>query len=38
MKGKGFEGRNEYNLKDLKAKFGFKPMYGRRTLMISSED
>ena len=38
IKGKGFEGRNEYKLKDLKAKFGFKPMYDRRTLMISSED
>ena len=38
IKGKGFKGRNEYKLKDLKAKFGFKPMYHRRTLMISSED
>ena len=38
IKGKGFKGRNEYTLKDLKAKFGFKPMYDRRTLMISSED
>ena len=25
-------------LKDLKAKFGFKPMYDRRPLTISSED
>ena len=38
MKGKGFKGRNEYKLKDLKAKFGFKPMYDRRTLTISSKD
>ena len=38
IKGKGFKGRNEYKSKDLKAKFGFKPMYDRRTLRISSED
>ena len=38
IKGKGFKGRNEYKLKDLKAKFGFKPIYDRRTLTISSED
>ena len=38
IKGKGFKGRNEYGLKELKAKFGFKPMYDRRTLTISSED
>ena len=38
IKGKGFKGRNEYSLKDLKAKFGFKPMYDRRMLTISSED
>ena len=38
IKGKGFKGRNEYKLKDLKAKFGFKPMYDRLTLTISSED
>ena len=37
IKGKGFKGRNEYKLKDLKAKFCFKPMYDRRTLTISSE-
>ena len=37
IKGKGFKGRNGYKLKDLKAKFGFKPMYDRRTLTISSE-
>ena len=38
IKGKGFKGRNEYKLKDLKAKFGFKPMYDRHTLTIFSED
>ena len=38
IKGKGFKGRNEYKLKDLKAKFCFKPMYDRHTLTISSED
>ena len=26
IKGKGFKGRNDYKLKELKAKFGFKPM------------
>ena len=38
MKGKGFKGRNSYKLKELKAKFGFKAMYDRRTLVISSKD
>ena len=38
IKGKGFKGRNEYKLKDLKAKSGFKPMNDRRTLTVSSED
>ena len=38
IKGKRFKGRNAYKLKDLKAKFGFKPMYDRRTLTISSEN
>ena len=38
IKSKGFKGRNAYKLKELKAKFGFKPMYDRRTLVISSED
>ena len=37
IKGKGFKGKNEYKLKNLKAKFGFKPMYDRRTFTISSE-
>ena len=36
IKGKGFKGRNDYKLKELKAKCGFKPMYDRRTLVISS--
>ena len=35
---KRFKRRKNYRLKDLKAIFGFKPMYDRRTLMISSED
>ena len=38
IKGKGFKGRNNYKLKELKAKFGFKSMCDRRTLVISSED
>ena len=38
LKCKGFKGRNEYKLKDLKAKFGFKPMYNRHTLTISFKD
>ena len=38
IKGKGFKGRNNYKLKQLKAKFGFKSTYNRRTLPISSED
>ena len=37
IKGKRFKGRNNYKLKELKAKFGFKPMYDRRTV-ISLED
>ena len=35
IKGKGFNGRNNYKLKALKAKFCFKPMYDRRELVIS---
>ena len=38
IKSKGFKGRNDYKVKQLKAKFCFKPMYDRRTLVISSED
>ena len=38
IKGKGSKGRNNYKLKELKAKFGFKPVYDRRRLVISSED
>ena len=38
IKGKRFKGRNNYKLKELKAKFGFKPIYDRRTLVISSKD
>ena len=38
IKGKGFKGRNNYKLNELKAKFGFKPMFDRRTLLSSSKD
>ena len=38
IKGKGFKGRNNYKLKELKDKFGFEPTYDRRMLVISSED
>ena len=37
-KGKGFKGRNNYALKDLKAKFGFKPLIERRALVVSFND
>ena len=38
MKGKGFKGRNNYKLKDLKAMFGFKPMITGSPVMISSDE
>ena len=34
IKGKGFKGRKDYTLKDLKAKFGFKPLVERIALVI----
>ena len=37
IKGKGFKGRNNYKLADLKAMFGFKPMITRSQVMISSD-
>ena len=37
IKGKGFTNRNDYKLKDLKAKFGFKPLVDRRKLVVSAE-
>ena len=37
IKGKGFKGRNNYKLRDLKAMFGFKPMITGSPVMISSE-
>ena len=37
IKGKGFTGRNDYKLKDLKAMFGFKPMITGSPVMISSD-
>ena len=38
IKGKGFKNRNDYNLTELKAKFGFKPLVERIKMVISSED
>ena len=38
IKGKGFKGRNNYKLKDLKAMFGFKPMITESPVMISSNE
>ena len=37
IKGKGFTGRNNYKLKDLKAMFGFKPMVTGSSVTISSD-
>ena len=37
MKGKGFKGRNNYKLRDLKAMFGFKPMITGSPVTISSD-
>ena len=37
IKGKGFKGRNNYKLRDLKAMFGFKPMITGSPVMISSD-
>ena len=38
IKGKGFKGRNNYKMKDLKAMFGFKPLkYGNQTA-VSIDD
>ena len=37
IKGKGFKGRNNYKLEDLKAIFGFKPMITGSSVMISSD-
>ena len=34
---KGFKGRNNYKLRDLKAMFGFKPMITGSPVMISSD-
>ena len=38
IKGKGFTGRNNYKLKDLKAMFGFKPMITGSSVTISSNE
>ena len=37
IKVKGFKGRNNYKLRDLKAMFGFKPMITGSSLMIFSD-
>ena len=37
IKGKGFKGRNNYKLRDLKAMFGFKPMITESPVTISSD-
>ena len=36
IKGKGFKGKNNYKLRDLKAMFGFKPMITGSPVTISS--
>ena len=36
IKGKGFKGRNNYKLRDLKAMFGFKPMITGSPVTIST--
>ena len=38
IKRKGFKGRNNYKLKDLKAMFGFKPMITGSPVTISSNE
>ena len=38
IKRKGFKGRNNYKLRDLKTMFGFKPMINGSPLMISSNE
>ena len=37
IKRKGFKGRNNYKLRDLKAMFGFKPIITGSPVMISSD-
>ena len=38
IKGKGFKGRKNYNIRDLKAMCGFKPMITGSPVMISSDE
>ena len=38
IKGKGFKGRNNYKLRDLKDMFGFKPMISGSPVTISSDE
>ena len=38
IKGKGFVGRNNYKLKELKAMFGFKPLAYRNQTIVNIDD
>ena len=38
IKGKGFVGRNNYKLKELKAMFGFKPMVNKNQVTVTVDD
>ena len=38
IKGKGFVGRNNYKLKDLKAMFGFKPLTNKKQVTVTIDD
>ena len=35
IKGKGFVGRNNYKLKELKAMFGFKPLTNKKQVTVT---
>ena len=38
IKGKGFVGRNNYKLKELKAMFGFKPLTNKKQVTVTIDD
>ena len=38
IKGKGFIGRNNYKLKELKAMFGFKPLANKKQVTVTIDD
>ena len=38
IKGKGFVGRNNYKLKELKATFGFKPLTNKKQVIVTIDD